>query len=525
MPPDVREWLPAGHLAWGLLELAGQLDLSGFTGWYRADGQGRPAYHPAMMVTLVCYCFCKGIRSSRGIEAATFDDVGARVICGNLHPDHATAHRFLVRHEEAVKGLLAVSVAVCAREGLVSVEVVAGDGTKVRANASAAANLTLAQLDEQIGELEKAVAAQAQEWVAQVLAADAHDGLAGDAGGDDEPRGGGQPGGGRKAAATRAVLGRRRQARDLLAAREEQRQADARADRDEQVRRLEERAARSQAAAAELAREADAKLERYARRAQEKAAAGRRRGPDGRRPAGAEDNAHVRRAREQAARAAADLHQARSAPPPDPGKPGKINVTDPSSKMMQAKNGGYGQQHNVQALACRPSQVILTIGTHPSPVDVAALHPLLQAGRATLDAAAISDPISKALFDAGYASDANFTATCDSDLYVAVTREARQTGRLRDGHTPATMKPSWQQMAEKLGTPQGRDLYKQRSATIEPVFAQLFTRLGRHLNYRDTRTSLELSLWATTHNLLKALRARARQPTKTTPPRQPALAA
>jgi hypothetical protein len=46
---------------------------------------------------------------------------------------------------------------------------------------------------------------------------------------------------------------------------------------------------------------------------------------------------------------------------------------------------------------------------------------------------------------------------------------------------------------------------------IEPVFAQLFGRLGRHLNYRDTKVDLELHLWAVTHNLLKAIRARARR--------------
>src|SRR5258708_20075013 len=53
LPPDVRDWLPAGHLAWALRDLAGQMDLTPFTAWYRADGQGRPAYDPAVMVTLI----------------------------------------------------------------------------------------------------------------------------------------------------------------------------------------------------------------------------------------------------------------------------------------------------------------------------------------------------------------------------------------------------------------------------------------------------------------------------------------
>ena len=86
LPPDARDWLPGRHLAWAVLEAAGELDMAPFTAWYRADGQGRPAYHPGLMVGLVMYCYCKGIRSSRAVEMATFDDVGARVICGNLHP-------------------------------------------------------------------------------------------------------------------------------------------------------------------------------------------------------------------------------------------------------------------------------------------------------------------------------------------------------------------------------------------------------------------------------------------------------
>jgi Transposase DDE domain len=178
--------------------------------------------------------------------------------------------------------------------------------------------------------------------------------------------------------------------------------------------------------------------------------------------------------------------------------------------MMQAKNGGFGQLHNIQALACR-RQVILAIGTHPSPADVAALHPLLRKGRATLDAAGIHTKIGKALFDAGYASDANFTTASEAELYVAVTKEARQTGRLRDGKKPKTSKDSWQQMAARLDTPDGKALYRQRAGIIEPVFAQLFARLDTRLNYRDQRTGLELHLWAASHNFLKAIRARQRR--------------
>jgi transposase len=514
LPPDAREWLPPGHLAWALLEQAGQLDLSAFVAGYRADGQGRPAYHPAAMVALVMYCYCKGVRSSRAIEMATFDDVGARVIMGNLHPDHATIARFVTRHEQAVKGLLVASLAACAREGLVSVEVVAGDGTKVKANASMAANAAAGQLDAGIAELEALIAAEVDGWLAQARAEDAaEDALFG---GDDGPGRGGGPGTLARAA---DKLVRRQKARARLAAEAAGLRADADAALGEKTARLAARAERHRARAARLAAQAAARVADYQRRAADKAAAGSRKRPDGRVPVAAADSAAVREAGQAAAKAEQDL-AALAAPAAAPGRLLKANVTDPGSRVMPGKHGGFLQGYNAQVVAVA-RQVILSIAVHDSPVDVQALHPALAAARANLDAAGISGPIARALFDAGYASENNFTAPCEAELYVAITREARQTGRLRDGRAPASSQPGWQAMTARLDTPQGRALYRQRSAIIEPVFAQLFARLGRHLHYRDTRVDLELHLWAATHNFLKAIRARR---LAATPPRPPAPA-
>ena len=508
LPPDARDWLPPGHLAWAVLEQAGQMDLAPFVAWYRADGQGKKAYHPALMVALVMYCYCKGIRSSRAIEMATFDDVGARVICGNMHPDHATVARFVTRHEGPVKGLLVQSLVACAGQGLVSVDVVAGDGTKIKANASMAANATAEQLGIEIGELEALLAAEVDAWFAAAKAADA----AGDAlFGDDGGEGPGPGGPGTLARLTDKIV-RRRAAKTRLDAEEQARQAQAAAERAEKITRLEARAAARRAVAGRVAAEADARVAGYQRRAAEKAAAGRRKRPDGRVPVPADRHIAVRRARQAAAAAERALAAAKAAPAsaPQPAKPPKANTTDPDSRVMPAKKGGFGQLYNAQVLAGQ-HQVIYAIATHDNPTDTGALHPLLARGRANLDAAGIRDPVRRALFDAGYASEDNFTTACEAELYVAVSKEARQTGRARDGTQPQTMKASWQHMAARLDTPAGKALYRQRSAIIEPVFAQLFNQLGRHLNYRGDHVSLELHLWAATHNLLKAIRAQTRR--------------
>jgi len=69
LPPDVRDWLPADHLAWFVIDAVAQMDLSGFYAAYRADGHGRAAYEPSMMVTLVLHAFATRVRSSRAIES------------------------------------------------------------------------------------------------------------------------------------------------------------------------------------------------------------------------------------------------------------------------------------------------------------------------------------------------------------------------------------------------------------------------------------------------------------------------
>jgi hypothetical protein len=50
LPPDLRDWLPADHLAWFMLDVVDQLDLSPFLDAYRADGHGRAAYQPRMLL-------------------------------------------------------------------------------------------------------------------------------------------------------------------------------------------------------------------------------------------------------------------------------------------------------------------------------------------------------------------------------------------------------------------------------------------------------------------------------------------
>jgi transposase len=150
LPPSLREWLPEGHLAWFVLDAVEAMDLGSFYVAYRADGHGRAAHDPAMMVGLLLYAYAVGERSSRGIERRCEEDVAFRVITANQAPDHATVARFRVRHEDALAGLFGEVLALCARAGAIQVGVIAVDGTKVRANAADRQNRSYEQLAREI---------------------------------------------------------------------------------------------------------------------------------------------------------------------------------------------------------------------------------------------------------------------------------------------------------------------------------------------------------------------------------------
>lgn len=174
LPPDLRSWLPEGHLAVFVIDAVEELDLAAFYGCYRRDGWGRPAYDPAVMVALMLYAYAKGVRSAREIERRCVEDVAFRVVAANLQPDHATIARFRGSHERALGELFGQVLAMCARAGLVRAEVVAVDSTKLAANASGLANKTFEEL--------------AREILAEAAAVDAaEDELYGEARGDELP--------------------------------------------------------------------------------------------------------------------------------------------------------------------------------------------------------------------------------------------------------------------------------------------------------------------------------------------------
>ena len=136
LPPNLREWLAADHVAYFISEVVEELDLSAFYAPYEGDGRRRMPYEPSMMLKVLIYGYVSGVFSSRKIGRKLEEDVAFRVLAAGNFPSHRTICAFRKRHLKDFKTLFVQVVQIAGEAGLVSLGTLAVDGTKVRANAS-----------------------------------------------------------------------------------------------------------------------------------------------------------------------------------------------------------------------------------------------------------------------------------------------------------------------------------------------------------------------------------------------------
>jgi transposase len=493
MPPSVREWVPEGHLVWTVLDAVGELDLSGIYSDYRADGHGRPAYEPSMMVALLLYAYARGVRSSRGIERGCVEDVAFRVVAGNVAPDHSTIAEFRCRHERPLADVFSGVLGLCARAGLVSVGVVAIDGTKIAANASMDANRDFGQI--------------AREILAEAAETDRReDELYGDARGDELPE------------HLRTREGRRqalREAKERLA--RERDDAPETPPDDEQPATIEldpgqfvTRPQGRRAWVREGRRALESQREREGRpiakdRADRLFEACRRLEED-------LDVEHASHAAYEAWRErgiAADGSR-RMAPgmvkahEPALAPTASINTTDHDSRVMRTQGQPPLQGYNAQ-LAVNDKQVIVAAEVTTDAPDFGHLEPMVRATRRELRAVDVDEP-AIVVADAGYWHQRQIEAVVSDGIEVLVPPDSG----LRKGARPGWTGGFYDFMRRVLATPEGHALYRRRQVTIEPVFGQLkFNRQIRRFQRRGrSACRSEWRFIAATHNLLKLHRHR-----------------
>ena len=148
LPPSLDEWLPGGHLARFIADLVDEhLDLSEFYAAYD-QRRGGPPYDPRLMVRILLYGYTTGVRSSRKLEAACTDVVAFRWLAAGSAPDFRAIGRFRKKHLSALGNLFLAALSLCQAAEMVSLGVVALDGTKVRANASRRKAMSYARLTQ-----------------------------------------------------------------------------------------------------------------------------------------------------------------------------------------------------------------------------------------------------------------------------------------------------------------------------------------------------------------------------------------
>jgi transposase len=162
LPPSPQEWLPSDHLVYFIDDVVKELDLSAVFAGYEGT-KGQPPYHPEMMMRVWLYGYCVGIRSSRKLERALYEDVGFRTLSGNQQPDHWTLSEFRRRHLGALKGLFVQTVKLAQQAGLVKLGQVAIDGTKLKANASKHRAMSYARMEKEENRLGEEIARYFEE--------------------------------------------------------------------------------------------------------------------------------------------------------------------------------------------------------------------------------------------------------------------------------------------------------------------------------------------------------------------------
>ena len=177
---------------------------------------------------------------------------------------------------------------------------------------------------------------------------------------------------------------------------------------------------------------------------------------------------------------------------------------------MCSSDLGWDQCGNAQAVT-NEHQIILAADVTQQTNDARQMVPMVDQARANLDAAGVEGAIKAALGDAGYYSETNATDLEGRGIepYLATERlkHHEKVASAPRGRIPKDLSAK-QQMARKLRTKKGREMYAKRKGMIEPIFGQLKQVLGfRQFSMRGLVSMRgEWRLMATVHNVLKLWR-------------------
>jgi transposase len=176
LPPALEDWVPADHPARFLREFVDQQNLSavGFT--VPAATEGRPPYHPSLLLKIWLYGYFHRIRSTRKLETACREHLSLLWLTGMIQPDHNTLWRFWRDHQKALRQLFKQTVQLAVRSGATGLVVQALDGTKIEAAASGYSGWSKKYMEELLAQLDATLDGIELEVVAEHAAADQNSG-------------------------------------------------------------------------------------------------------------------------------------------------------------------------------------------------------------------------------------------------------------------------------------------------------------------------------------------------------------
>ena len=147
---DLDATLREDHQARAVWDFLDRLELSGFYASIQAieGGPGRPASDPQVLLALWVYATVEGVGSARKLDRLCREHDAFRWLRGGVPVDYHLLSDFRGEHQEALNELLTQIVATLMAENLVTLEEVAQDGVRVRANAGRGSFRRKARLEE-----------------------------------------------------------------------------------------------------------------------------------------------------------------------------------------------------------------------------------------------------------------------------------------------------------------------------------------------------------------------------------------
>jgi len=160
-PIDIERLIGAEHPARAVWEFVGGLDLSPYQEQARAvEGKaGRPGWDPRLLVSVWVYAYSKGVGSARAIEELCEWEPAYQWLTGSRVINAHTLSDFRVKHDRALNALFAQTLGLLSAEGLITLERVMQDGTKIRAKAAADSFRRQERIEQGLQEAKAQVAA------------------------------------------------------------------------------------------------------------------------------------------------------------------------------------------------------------------------------------------------------------------------------------------------------------------------------------------------------------------------------